>query len=197
MAENNVIDFDELNENLKEENYLDVTIKELEDKIVSMKADREKKCKAAKEQLVSMLDITADKYRTATGTAEALRVIRFVIGDNSRPTHALIDIDVANELAWKMAGYVEMMAKKADKLSYDKMDQICDGFYDKEFTVKNEGFDDMVFKLAEEMLKIDLCRNVGEAAEDMVSFVQRVHEEIDATGEKLKELKAQKAAKKD
>jgi len=168
-----------------------ITIKELEEKIESMKSDKEKKCKAAKEQLIDMLDVTVDKYRTATGTAEALRTLRFVVGDDT------VDLTWANRLAWDMAVEVDKMKKKAEQLSYAEMDQLCDGFYDKEFKLEYPvgEFDysdietDHLYKLAFEMMRIDLCRNVGGSAEDMVGFIKRVQEEIDSTGEKLKELK--------
>lgn len=167
-----------------------MTIKELEDKIKSMKEDKEKKCKAAKEQLIDMLEVTVDKYRTATGTAEALRVLRFVVGNDE-----LIDITWANRLAWDMAVEADRIREKAEKLAYAEMDKLCDGFYEKEFKVEvrkvynvDEAFNDY-YKLAFEMMRIDLCRNVGGAAEDMVEFIKRVQEEIDATGEELKKLK--------
>jgi hypothetical protein len=170
-----------------------ISIKELEEKIVSMKEDKEKKCKSAKEQLVSMLEVTVDKYRTATGTAEALRVLRFVVGGEA--TTDPIDLTYPNRLAWDMAGIANDMKEKAEKLSYAEMDQLCDGFYDKEFKVSPQADDDAdsFMQLAKEMMCIDLCRNVGGAAEDMVEFIKRVQEEIDATGEELKKLKAKEA----
>ncbi len=162
-------------------------IKELEDKIKSMKEDKEKKCKAAKQQLIDMLEVTMDKYRTATGTVEALRTLRFVVGDDN------INLTWANRLAWDMAIEVDKMKKKAEQLSYAEMDQLCDGFYEKEFkyNITTDDIDDidnveMAYSLAFEMMCIDLCRNVGGAAEDMVEFSKRVQDEIDATCEKLK-----------
>lgn len=155
-----------------------ITIKELEDSIESMKADKEKKCSSAKDQLIEMLRVTVDKYRTATGTAEALRTLRFVFGTDD------VDLTLANKLAWDLSYEVQKMIEKAQELSYANMDQLCDGFYDKEFT------DDNFFKLAFEMMRIDLCRNVGPAAEDMVEFIKRTQEEIDKTGEELKKLKS-------
>lgn len=163
-----------------------VTIKELEEKIAGMKEDKEKKCKAAKEQLVSMLEVTVDKYRTATGAAEALRVLRFTYED--------ANIMTACDLAHKMAETTKMMLDKAKKLSYAKMDQLCDGFYVKDFTVDSMWTESKCGQeLAYEMMCIDLCRNVGGAAEDMVEFIKRVEEDIDATGRQLKELKAKEA----
>lgn len=158
-----------------------ITIKELEDKITSMKKDKEAKCKAAKEQLINMLEITVDKYRTATGIAEALRVLRFAVGEVRSG-----DIRKATKLAWDMAIETNKMCEKAKTLAYAEMDKLCDGFYNK--NCKLEYAEDLAF----EMMRIDLCRNVGEAAEDMVSFIRRVQEEIDATGEELKKLKAEK-----
>lgn len=160
-----------------------VTIKELEDSIESMKADKEKKCSSAKEQLIEMLKVTVDKYRTATGTAEALRTLRFAVGDGD------VNLTWANKLAWDLSYEVEKMIGKAQELSYANMDQLCDGFYDKEFMI--EGYsEENHFKLAFEMMRIDLCRNVGPAAEDMVEFIKRTQEEIDKTGEELKKLKS-------
>lgn len=166
-----------------------IAIKELEDKIKSMKEDKEKKCKAAKEQLIDMLEVTVDKYRTATGTAEALRVIRFC-GEEETWVTSAVPIRDANKLACKMAEVTNQMKEKAVKLNYAEMDKLCDGFYSKEFD-PNDNYNPY-YVLAYEMMCIDLCRNVGGAAEDMVEFIKRVQEEIDATGEELKKLKAGK-----
>ena len=160
------------------------SIEEMEAKIEGMKKDKNTKCKAAKEQLVSMLEITSDKYKTATGTAEALRVLRFT-SEGSVPC----SLESANKLAYEMAAVAQDMAEKAKELSCDKMDQLCDGFYAKEFRFDNDGVSD-AYLLAYEMMRIDLCRNVGESAEDMVAFIKRVQGEIDATGDELKKLKS-------
>lgn len=163
-----------------------VTIKELEEKIAGMKEDKEKKCKAAKEQLVSMLEVTVDKYRTATGTAEALRVLRFTSEEKPDGRHWIIN-DAVN-LAHTMAEVTSEMHSKAKKLNYAEMDKLCEGFYAEDFKI--EKGKSPYIQLAEQMMRIDLCRNVGGAAEDMVEFIKRVEEDIDATGRQLKELKA-------
>lgn len=171
-------------ENLTENVDNVLAIKELEGKLENMKKDKEIKCKAAKEQLVEMLEVTVDKYLTATGTAEALRVIRFVSNDEYDE-----EIVAANDLAREMARTTKVMADRAKSLNYAEMDKLCDGFYDKNFVVDeyNQEMD-----LAYQMMCIDLCRNVGGAAEDMVSFIKRVQEEIDAVGAKLKSLRSEK-----
>lgn len=164
-----------------------IAIKELEDKIEGMKADKKNKCEAAKRQLVEMLEVTIDKYRTVTGAAEALRVLRFVCGEDS-----WIDLSYATKLAHKMAEETNRMLDRANELPYAEMDKLCDGFYDRDFTVDgDEVHMTAAFDMAFEMMRIDLCRNVGGAAEDMVSFIERSQEEIDATGEELKKLKAE------
>jgi hypothetical protein len=171
---------DKIFNELREKSDRAVAIKELEDKIASMKKDKLAKCKAAKEQLVEMLKVTVDKYRTATGTAEALRVLRFTAGKDNVP---ILD---ANVLAREMAIETDKMREKAEKLSYAEMDKLCNGFYEKDCKVES------AYDLAFEMMRIDLCRNVGGSAEDMVEFIKRTQEEIDATGEELKKLKAKK-----
>lgn len=162
---------------------VEAAIDEIEQKLEGMKRDKETKCKAAKEQLIEMLSITSDKYLTATGTAEALRVLRFVSGKEN-----ISQIRDANKLAHEMADEALAMATVANELDYAEMDTICKGFYNEAFVV--EGFNESEeYELAYEMMRIDLCRNVGGAAEDMVSFIKRVQEEIDAMEEELAKLK--------
>ena len=164
-----------------EKNDTQVAIEELEHTYDKMLKDKEDKLAEAKKQLIDMIEVTVDKYRTATGTAEALRVMRFTAGEDK------CYIKEANELAHDMAMECFKMAKKASKLKPEEMDKLCDGFYEKNFgTISARD-------LAFEMMRIDLCRNVGGSAEDMVGFVARIDEEIEKTKEKLAELKAEKA----
>lgn len=163
----------------------EAVIAELKESIKKMKEDREAKCAAAKEQLVSMIEITSDKYRTATGTAEALRTLRFVYGKDEIDGGIL---KMANDLSKEMAVIANSMAAKAKVLAYTQMDEICDGFYEKEFKTNNIDVNKDVYALAREMMCIDLCRNVGGSAEDMVGFVNRCDEEIKQTQTKLDEM---------
>lgn len=173
----NIIEFDD-NANVEEQ------IEELEKKLEKMNEDREKKCKAAKDQLINMLDVTADKYLTATGIAEALRVLRFIWADEGPSGQ----IDMASSLAYTMSKYTREMMQRAKDLPYKKMDSLCENFYDPNFAVKDHI---TAAELAEEMMCIDLCRNVGGAAEDMVAFIERVDEEIKATEQTISNLKSQ------
>ena len=159
-------------------------IEELKQKIESMKKDKEDKCKAAKEQLINQLEITSAKYRTATGTMEALRMLRLVVGDSYNY------IFTANKLAISMAEEVIRMKEKAEQLPYARMDEICDDFYIKDYKVDEcEISETDLYDFVFELMRIDLCRNVGASAEDLVEFIKRTQEEIDAVGEQLKKLK--------
>lgn len=164
------------------------TIEELQENIKKMQADKENKCESAKKQLVDMLEVTVDKYRTATGTAEALRVLRFV---HDGKTNA--DLKEANDLALHMATVAKSMSEKAIDLEPSEMDQLCDGFYEKELKLGAGEAGDS-WTLAAQMMVIDLCRNVGGAAEDMVDFVKRVQEEIESTQKTLDSLLEEEAA---
>ena len=164
-------------------------VAELKESIKKMESDREVKLKAAKKQLVEMINITADKYRTATGTAEAYRVLKFIYGDEGDMGCLLND---ACHLAHEMAEIAQDMALEASSLSYDDMDKLCEKYYTKDFNfedmVGSEDFVSCAYYLAEEMMCIDLCRNVGGSAEDMVGFMNRCDEEIKQVKDKLDEL---------
>ena len=169
----NIIEFDD-KQNINEQ------IEELESKIEKMKADKETKCEAAKKQLIDMLGVTADKYRTATGVAEALRVLRFAYGEQYDA------FEDAASLARELCNTTDAMQATASLLDPNEMDSLCEGFYDPDFA-SNKNI--IGYELAKEMMRIDLCRNVGSAAEDMVSFVKRVDEEIEATKKAIEDLK--------
>ena len=113
-----------------------------------------------------------------------MRVLRFVFGDEP------VEVETAQAMTLHMLDTVNSMITKAKSLNYANMDQLCDGFYNQDFSHVQPDVD-LRFDLALEMMKIDLCRNVGGAAEDMVSFIKRVQEEIDTTGEELKKLRNQ------
>lgn len=157
---------------------------ELVDKIAGMIKDRDAKCESAKDQLIESLKITADKYRTATGVMEALRVMRMVEDGSSGIPHVKYDIEQARSLAVDMAKTAECMAEIANALKYEKMDNLCEGFYEADFAEN----DITPRELMEELMCLDLCRNVGPAAEDIVEFYKHATEDIDDTQSELDEL---------
>lgn len=165
------------------------TCQELVDQLFRMMDDRDKKCKSAKEQLIENLKITADKYRTATGVLEAMRVIRTILkSDDILDTTTLIYR--SKNLAITMAKVANKMAEDADDLAYVKMDELCDGYYNPHFADNAELIPDydVATEMAEELMRLDLCRNVGPACEDLVAFIDRIEEEIACVTKKLEEL---------
>lgn len=157
---------------------------ELVDKIQMMVKDRDKKLNMAKEQLIEQLKVTADKYRTGTGVMESLRIMRLV--NDGRPADMAIfeEVEQARNLAANMVVNISRLVDKAEKLGHAEMNELCNGEYDTDFISK--GFSAM--ELCEELMKLDLCRNIGPAAEDMVLFLEKTSDELESTNDELEKL---------
>lgn len=145
---------------------------ELVDKLQLMVDDRDKKLKMAKEQLVEQLKVTADKYRTATGVMESLRVLRMVM--NVDDVKLVDELSYARDITADMIIVVSNMTEKAERLGYAEMSELCEGFYDEDFVSR----DFCAVEIAKQLMCIDLCRNVGPAAEDMACFIEKTQGEI-------------------
>lgn len=149
--------------------------------IAKMYEDRDKKAMSAKEHLISQLEVTVDKYRTANGVMSALDTVRLVYG------RGYLEIDdelaVAKGVAKVAAGVAQAMAKKAGLLDPEEMDQLCDGFYQKEFADGESDARDLV----DELMSLQLCQNVGPNAEDITEFVRHADEEIEKARNDLRE----------
>ena len=175
MADNNIIVID----NDKKDDS-DVR-EELVSKIASMESDRDIKIGNAMEQLVESLKVTADKYRTATGVMEALRVMRMVNDGCPSDMRIYDEIEGARDLASLMVEEVGKLVEKAKGLKASDMESLCDGAYEVDFVSKGFSAMDLCF----ELMRLDLCRNVGPAAEDITGFWKRSMEEIVDTKEEL------------
>lgn len=147
--------------------------------IWKMYEDRDRKALGAKDHLVFQLRVTSDKYRTANGVMSALSCVREVAGDGMGDT--IEQIAMAKSVATEMASVAEDMATKARGLSPDEMDQLCDDFYDKEFSEHDSSIIDMVA----ELMILQLCQNIGPNAEDIVEFLKHSDEEIEKAKETL------------
>lgn len=156
---------------------------ELIEKLRSMINDRDKKCKSAKDQLISSLEITRDKYKTATGIVEGIRIMQ-TIDPNNDIADAITEFDVAKDFAQRMTVEIDEMIKLVNKLDYSSMNTLCDRFYDPNFINEERAYVDLCY----ELMRLDLCRNVGPAAEDLTSFFERTNEEIHATQKELEDL---------
>lgn len=140
--------------------------------IRKMYEDRDKKAKNAKRQLVNQLDVTVDKYRTANGVMAALDVVRSVKGNANDPIQ---EIAMAKTVATEMARMSRDMRDKAQSLAPEEMGQLCDDFYDKEFSEH----DSSIIEMVDELMALQLCQNVGPSAEDITSFLSQADAEIE------------------
>lgn len=149
--------------------------------IAKMYEDRDKKALGARDHLVAQLEVTADKYRTANGVMNALGVVRDVLG---KVTDYVEEISIAKTAATNMAGVALKMADKARGLDPDEMSQLCDGFYNAEFSESKASALEMI----DELLCLQLCQNVGPNAEDVEEFCHTADDEIEKARENLKAL---------
>lgn len=164
---------------MTEEAGLDETARKQAKDIAKMYEDRDKKALGARDHLVSQLEVTSDKYRTANGVMAALQVVRDVVGNT---TDYVEEISIAKTAATRMAGIAQEMAKKASELDPEEMDQLCFGFYDQTFSEGKSS----ALELIDELLVLQLCQNVGPNAEDVVEFCHTADEEIEKARENLK-----------
>lgn len=168
---------------MTEEAGVEKTAQEMAKTIRKMYDDRDAKVIGAKERLISQLEVTADKYRTANGVMSALETVRIVIGDNANMT--LVDsVATAKSMATKMAKLALDMAEKAKGLDPEEFENLCDGFYDTDFAAGDGSVADMI----EQLLALQLCQNVGPSAADVTEFCTRSDEEIEKARKDLREF---------
>lgn len=170
-------------------------IKELEEQLSKMREDQKTKLDSSKQQLIDNLKITADKYMTATGSFEALRVLKETNIDDQTSNlsyyHAARLASHMNIVTWEII-------HKVNDCEFNEMDSVLDYVYRHKFSQLHDDLSwhyddaDAHYQLAKELMILDLCRNVGPACEDIVAFLNRSDEEIEKTEEKLKELKSGK-----
>lgn len=175
------------NEDVKlmtEEAGVDKAAQEMAKTIRKMYDDRDAKATSAKERLVSQLEVTADKYRTANGVMSALDTVRLVIGDTSADMTLMDSVATAKAMATKMAAMALDMAEKAKGLDPEEFETLCDGFYDTDFASGNGSVADMI----EQLLALQLCQNVGPSAADVTDFCTRTDEEIEKARKDLREF---------
>ena len=157
------------------------TAKEQAVSIRHMIEERDKKAFNAKEHLISQLDVTIDKYRTANGVMAALGCVREIL-NNSENVYS--EIQMAQRITKGMSVVAEKMIDKAMSLEPWSLDELCDSFYDHDVTNKAIGPEDM----AKELMILQLCQNVGPDAEDIVEFYRHADEEIDKARDNLKKF---------
>lgn len=150
--------------------------------IIKMKNAAEEKIKNARTQLVNQLEITAQKYLTANGMMAAIETIRQVIGN--------ADVSFETQTAWAkeimhvLSDSAASMMVKAESLAVEDFGQICEDYYEEDFTA---GEDIIAYDLACELMELQLCQNVGPAAQDIIDFKTSSDEEIEKAQAKLDE----------
>lgn len=166
---------------MTEEAGLDETARKQAKDIAKMYEDRDKKALGARDHLVSQLEITSDKYRTANGVMAALQVVRDVLGN---ATDYVEEISIAKTVATRMAGVAQRMADNAIDLDPEDMGELCDGFYDPAFS-EGKG---SALEMIDELMILQLCQNVGPNAEDVAEFCRTADEEIEKARHTLEDF---------
>lgn len=149
---------------------------DIETSIKKMVEDRDKKVAGAREHLVSQLKVTSDKYRTANGVMSAYMTIRDIVGTDYITLS--MQLDEAKAIASRMSGIALEMAEKAKTLAIEDLHTLCDDFYDPEFCESFSDGDEDLFNLAKQLMLLELCQNVGPAAQDVSDFWTTANEEI-------------------
>lgn len=173
------------NENIKviavEEDAVAVALSQHND-IIKMKNAAEEKIENARIHLVDTLEVTAQKYLTANGMMAAIETIRQVIGnaDVSFETQTTWAKDIMRALSDSAASMME----KAKVLAVENFDQICEDYYEEDFSARE---DIIAYDLACELMELQLCQNVGPAAQDIIDFKTTSDEEIEKAQAKLDE----------
>ena len=167
---------------MTEEAGINETAKKQAKDIAKMYEDRDKKAVGAKEHLISQLEVTADKYRTANGVMNALGVVRDVFGDGYMGPDE--EVAIAKTASKEMAATAIRMSEKAAELDPEEMDQLCDGFYEEDFVNSRS----TAITLVSELLLLQLCQNVGPNAEDISEFCKTADQEIEKAREDLKKF---------
>ena len=153
--------------------------------IRKMYEDRDKKADAGWHHLLEQLEVMAQKCRTANGVMVALGVVRDVFGGNAAELTLKKEIDIAKGAANEMSRVAWSMHEKADALAPDDdgFSDFCEGFYNPEFSGTESDPIDMV----SELMRLQLCQQVGPVASDLFEFCARTDEEIEKARQNLRE----------
>jgi len=157
------------------------TAKEQAEQIRKMYEDRDKKALAAKEHLVSSLQITSYKYLTANGIMSALDTTRTVMGNNN---DVYGNLAYAQRIAKQMSDIAMNMMDKAAATDPENMGDLCEGFYEEDMTEEEISTEN----LAKELMILNLCQNVGPDAQDVADFCKTADKEIEKARDALREF---------
>ncbi len=161
---------------------------DLVNKIDSMVKSKNEKAEYEKDHLIKSLEVTSQKYLTANGTMAAISIINSVQLADGLST--IERIDLAKQCARILSDVALLMAKMAGQRDYLEMGDLCDGIYDEKYANKDDEDiteEGILRGLIVEVMKLDLCQQVGPSAQDIVDFIHRADDEIfNARGELAK-----------
>lgn len=142
---------------------------------------RDEKVDGARDHLVETLGITREKYLTGSGVMAALQALYEAYG-NHEQMGIMALIASAKTITMQLAETCESMAGFARDCELEEFQTFCDGYYDDNFANK-----DVISPtdLAKEILVLNLCQQVGPAAQDIWDFKVTADEEIMKVWEKL------------
>lgn len=142
---------------------------------------RDEKVDGARDHLVETLSITREKYLTGSGVMAALHALYEVYGDQPQADIMPL-ISSAKTLTIQLAEICESMSGFARDCELEEFQTFCDGYYAGDFANKDVITPD---DLAKENLVLNLCQQVGPAAQDIWDFKVTADEEIMKVWEKL------------
>lgn len=153
--------------------------------IRKMFEDRDKKASQAKDHLIAQLTVAADKYRTANGVMMALNTLREVMGKSS---DIKTEVSNAKMIATGISRVTRDMRDKAAGMEPEFMDELCDEFFNVNFSLD----DGTPLGMVQELMVLQLCQGVGPDACDIAEFCRTADKEIEKAQLDLKE-KCEKA----
>lgn len=152
--------------------------------ITSMTEKADEKVERAIEHLHKQIESTSKKYLTVTGIEAAMDY-----GKNYFDGLAMADqLAICQQVAQTMSKVAVRVAKMIDERAETELADIPEELYNHEFAMQeNLTAHDVVLQI----MLIDLCRNVGNATEDIVNFRKSSTEEIEKAKNELAEFKAE------
>lgn len=143
--------------------------------IRKMSADRDQKIEGAMDNFLTQLDVVADKYLTANGIMAALETVRDVLGEHNS-IDFITEFTYAQNIAQRISRTARTMRESAEETKPENMAFLCDSFFDHNFTIEEEP---SVSDVAFELMRLQLCQNVGPNASDITNFFINANAEIE------------------
>lgn len=142
---------------------------------------RDEKLNAAREHLIANISVTSDKYLTANGLMIALDIVRDVVKDSSLPLEK--ELELARAAARNVSDIAEELEQKARNLDINEFGNFCEDVYECDFVLIENTYGELI----EELLILQLCQNIGPAAQDIADFKTAADEDIEESKQQLNE----------